>query len=1466
MRHFFSRSLLSLLALAWFVPKADAQEYTISVDDPSDWFKTFTAPGGLYRQAAVADDAFFVAPAYAGDGSEFIAAYYSAGYRIDEANGAKSFSYGSWTDPDGNTSAYYCAGPGIASDTYGNLYFKAKRHASSTGLYANAGAIGVYTVRPNPTTSTIGTKSIINITSVGARTDRMSAYGDCMNGTGYFWFAPNGSQLERVTVTKGTANTTNTKFAGPLNSGVVSATNAAIVTQYSDTEVLYDQGGAILYKGTISGSTITWSSLGVTNNGSGATMFELGGKEILVYASSTTAFKVRNVTDGVDIVTITPWGSSSVSANSATYFSFNAKVNSDGTAYLYVYTPGQGAARYTVRATAKGDPVTNVVATINENRAFSGRQDAVITWTAPASGTVTSYTVQRRRTYLADATDANTTTAWVTLGTTTNTSYTESNVKWVNSTKHDYVSTDYEYQIIPTYSTGVTGTAAVSNVATPAFIPATPQITEVRNYEGYCKVQLFWSWNSWGCKPIAYDVIRDKNVINVDSLGNDVPLAAFDYVDKTCLPDHDYVYQIQALYPNMTIPADKEYLTYSLEAPVSISYRDWSKPDYSIEEIYNVPLQEITTNYPPIFEDGIQYKQGAFYNDTWYIMQMSTNKGPGADFSSINNTNQDGGVIKFAAYTEADIKKGYTKHYYPSEGTADAGSHHNVSAGVAVDDEGTVFLRGKDSGWTSGTAWGGNRNFEYDMENGLIYTKSGKEYKVKFWDNGIKFGVGGQDPTPGRIPYYSGVPQGRVDYFAMTGKLETDGFCYLYIAPSGTRTVYKIKLTLSGGVVTPTIVAVNEAVSETGKFNNENYAYPVKVAGREDEYIYNWRSVSHTAFKADGTAGNNPSTFSADITLVDYSGGSAADDAAKATQVGDVYNTLSRVNSAGGCTLEFNGEFFIISPQGQFSMNSGNFFVGMAERKTINGVTQKASEANILSIIPAAQWAQNDNVNSAYSDANGLWLHAEVPTIESEMTKLGKLRSDIDADNNGECDYAYIYVYRPGFRFAKYKLIPTSVFPPTQVALDVKPVYEKINEGTDAEENVDILQYNAEATWNQVENYGVNTEQGNKYYDIATYTLKLYDEDGNQVGNTIVVYVDTNGNVTKVITVDANGNQIADITNDPNFSYSTYTNSAGQVCKTFKYVYPDVDAMDPTTGEARDFRAEVQVGYVGVVEETNGQTHNSIITEDDGADIYSTQPPTGSVDVTKREQPLWADWDGDKEGDPTVARDTDDGYWDVWNIELDFEEPVFPAGEEEPVSHYTVTVTGDNVDGEGGTSKEVCEFYLYNTVTGEYDLVTNCQIPGTYPFEDVPDGTPIIKWDEKDYVGGDNPKDTSVLDGDKDPTTWDYIVTAVYASDNAKITKDDPVTIDPTYVGTTAVEVISTSTALSVYPIPAKTVITIKASEAINSVEIYSAAGLLVKAVSCDGDNVMNVAIDDLADGYYFLKVNDNKPVKIVKN
>ncbi len=196
-------------------PTGTVKSYSYAFHDPSDWWVDIAsdysgAPNNLYIQAAVTDGAFFTVPQH-GSTSGWTSTYYTMGYKI-----ASSVNQ-TWSG--GNLGAafpsdllgeggYFYLGPAIASDAEGTLFSAAHRYSSAHVDGWARPTVGVVAYTSRPANGVMGTRSCIDISDYApsARTDYMSAYGRCINETGYFWYAPTGTAaVERVTLTKGVA-------------------------------------------------------------------------------------------------------------------------------------------------------------------------------------------------------------------------------------------------------------------------------------------------------------------------------------------------------------------------------------------------------------------------------------------------------------------------------------------------------------------------------------------------------------------------------------------------------------------------------------------------------------------------------------------------------------------------------------------------------------------------------------------------------------------------------------------------------------------------------------------------------------------------------------------------------------------------------------------------------------------------------------------------------------------------------------------------------------------------------------------------------------------------------------------------------------------------------------------------------------------------------------------------------------
>ena len=339
--------------------------YEISMPtDQSDWFKTFNYPGSYHMQFGIIDDRFYTVPAASTTG-EMLATYYTCGYTFDQNNAPATFSCGSGSTYGSGmasgTTYYFYAGPQLAADDAGTLW--------TSGTYSTSGPTGYawanwrsqlqYWPKANLPNGGNASRSGLSLGNykISGRSDFMSAYGDCLNGEGSFWFCiGDNNYVERVTMSKGTP-TSKVQYTAP-----VTFNNRSTIDQYASNKVCLSPGvrntstsgtnTTSVYKGVINGSSITWTDLGVKAYSPCATMAEFCGHEILVYASTNTQFTIRDVTEGKDIAKITPWGSANGSGSSWVQFDFDIKV--DGTtAYIYVYTPAVGGARYSIKAYEK---------------------------------------------------------------------------------------------------------------------------------------------------------------------------------------------------------------------------------------------------------------------------------------------------------------------------------------------------------------------------------------------------------------------------------------------------------------------------------------------------------------------------------------------------------------------------------------------------------------------------------------------------------------------------------------------------------------------------------------------------------------------------------------------------------------------------------------------------------------------------------------------------------------------------------------------------------------------------------------------------------------------------------------------------------------------------------------------------------------------------------------------------------
>ena len=1431
--------------------------------------------------------------------------------------------------------AQWSAGQGITSDDSGNIiYAYSTNYVCKVGCIAvvkNSGeygkiidtsvrkeiALGVYThALRAPNAEWLGGTG---------RTDFFYASGNIYDGTGYMWFT-DGVEVVRITIENvdGTQTATKQDVYQIAGSGFVTPTDEyheSRIKPYGDNGfLLQNQTGVYdcklingvmqvqqVIRGTeyqlhasniynFHGNKVLVLDAWENNNYSGVrdgqlSLYNMNTDNIEGLSSASICYSFNAMTGtitgsdagaiGVGNDVTFPVMAGSDNMNIDTWCEFELDPNQTQL-HLYTYCQGVGYAKYTINAekTVGDNPINNVEAT---RVLHSGNQDVLISWddTEVENPETTKYTVYYRvcpYVFGEDGTnkdiDFDNFTAWRELGTTEAgvTEFTHSDVKYLNHGVEFYKRT-YQYMIMPAdglaypegdYAEYITDWVSVS--------PQWAQYREydgVANYDGYQKVELFWSYDNKGNQPTSYDVYRDDVKITP------YPLQLFNFVDYDVSPGREHTYYIMANYDGMTIDGEPIEGGKSEEKVVLVAKRDEAKPVYQLDEIYNYEIGTSEGQLKPQtgfgnFTDANYYRQGVYYRGQWYIAQRSDENGT------------SGGIIKFDAN---NILTSGTKYKtLPSA----------MTVGLAIDEGGNIFIRnGSDSyaySLTSchliraGLKADGSVDWHRDYDS--YYTADLSS--MSFTDNI------GETLTS----------LGRCDYYSMSGDAFSADGATLYVAPSTNNTIFRINLkadALAASLTASPIDAYSIVGTSTeGKeYGNGDENYGFVVDGRSD-YVFNLRSQGY------------------------FNLGKTQDDP-EGKQI-PIYDSFARINQAGGCTLQYNGELFIATPMNQYSINTGNFYVGIGEREQISVVDGKAiyegpEGANLGSIIPVAAVTQKEMSDGSYRNSNGVWMYAELGRMDGTSLWPGKILTIYTKDANDQdvatevtitkenihqyAECMYIYQYVPGIRFAKYRIAASNTFPTPEVTVKVFPVYKDAegNEGyrdeygNVSDEYVELDRFDGVVTFPLIQGYG--TSGNDNAYEIEGYRLTLFDKYGN-------IVFPVNG--------QDNDGIVDGILNLPHV--------AGKESYTIPY-------SDLERTEDNSYTAEIVTVFKGASGYTEGNVHESVpvIAEDDNT--YVPMAPNGKAIAYRSLE--WGDWDADMGGKPSFDKDgnpylpdENDAYWDVYQISMNVDEPDFSeTGMNEPVSYYTIHVA-KTTDGETWTDKFdldadvesawVRDVMLYVGKGGELDGVqadefgyVDCgalyggKIPGTYTFksiEDSPKDYPDVYWFEKYFImRGDEATDVVYKDVIPDLINdRKYYVVAHYAAGTPKkIQEVDP--IEPASAKVmavaasaedgnskiyaqrhaeltaaveyenipTGVEDIELTAKVSVYPIPATVSITIKSAEVIENVEIYSLAGVNVKAFECNGEQVMTVAVDDLAAGYYMLKVNDYAPIKFLK-
>lgn len=1176
------------------------------------------------------------------------------------------------------------------------------------------------------------------------------------------WTAPTG--MVNTTLTGYKIYEGSTLLASPAASAtswVDSRQSTAAVT-YKIVPVFTEIGEDNTYATSITAPAISITGAAVTNLGYNRQMNLVGGYQTntLTWTAPTgysntnlTGYKIyEGATElGTADASATSWVDSRQVTSAVTYTVVPQYV---GIADCSPY----GASIAVPVVDRQGAPLTNLKGAIAWD-AETSTQTNILTWTAPDTTKFYRTTLTGYKVLVGDV-------EYATLA-ATDTTFTET------------VTAKKTYTVYPIFSDLDEKPALGASVTIAKVSPVIPVINHVATFEGYNNVQVYWTPPANANTPNYYEVWRDGIKVS------ERKIVAYCNIE-TEVVEGDHYYEIKGVYTvDGKIESEPALVMTSAPYNFSVTARNMTYTNYALEEIYNydIPQEGVTATADminntlcPKFYDYNAYRQGAYYNGYWYIMERASNGVyNSSDYPVYATEKTNGSVSRVLKVSAEDPRNNWS--------AAIEGIELSSSIGIAIDDAGNLFIRKNSREGIDATrpselpdsaeamaSWM-DEMFERRFTTGLIYLpKSDGTYDAanpvtidltKIYDNGFIYQLPDNTDTDERFES----TRGRVDYYRLSGNIMSAEGGYLYL--SYFESTYATRVKIANGAY------VSHEHYNTAQYTDwsdntvtlnplgsvENYVFPID--GRDD-VIAQLRSqvivqLLDEHFK--GTATETPLA---------------------------VQRMTSRVNTAGGTTIAFNGDLFMISPQARYSRNLGDFIVMRANKTNVTDI----NTADLHWTIPVWQVEQDEISSAQKTNANGNWYFAE------EGTWM------IDGQ---EAPCVYIYQYVPGIRIAKYRLYPLTQFPHPEAQLDIVTGYQCDDNGNP----IDIICFDGHVTWQKPVEY--NYVEGQSTYRLDSYHLDILDAAGTVIDHAIVAHNDNQ----LVFAYDYAGTELLDDkTNYTARIYATYTDINGKEFISDKYNSLDVHEYVPAPP---------------VIENVNAYIHSGL-------------------------------WDKD-----------------VYRVELNFAKPTETI---EPVSYYSVYAkmpTGETV--------QITDFNLMVDGVENENIVDGVallwdSIPGTYDFDaneaawhaGLPEASPnksTLVWYHTVEMGHYTHSSSMARATANDPSTWTYYVVANYASSNAKLaTAEEASKTTDSDLIITGVEAVSAEVTgmLKVFPNPAHSVVNIQSVVAIETVALYNEAGAEVLNAAGNGENAMQLDVESLADGVYFLRVNNLPPVKIVKN
>ena len=1168
----------------------------------------------------------------------------------------------------------------------------------------------------------------------------------------------------------------------------------------------------------------------------GAHIFMLNGHKLLARSVETsgvgsqtnpTRFEIVDITDINNITTLAviqpSYGNNIVTGGANVGTWLQSRKTDEKTVELWAYGAGCGVEVYTITANIIDGASITLSGTIQVDTSDQlNRQDAVLSWTAPSNYDVEEYKVYCTEEYTSTS-NTNTLDKTYYVGSTTGTTLTHKDLHWIKGSTDWYKQT-YTYTVYPVLADGKGVGPNATVTLTPDFLPCPPVWVAILTYDGYQNAQIYWTTPSWGQSPNYYNVYRDGVKLN------ESPIQNYNYLD-TKISSGEHTYHVEGIY--IEDSSDLTTATLTNRTPdrtATIAPRNPTKSTYSIETVYNYLIGSGSGEVQPQGDYSNMgnkniYAQAEYYRGHWYLAQL------------LDANGSNSGILKLSADKEEILTETATAAV--SYSTSSGG----WSRGMAMDDGGNIFVRrggiGSDGNYTTTS----RLSFGFELGAGAIYLRNadGSYSSTPVIVDLSKCQILDFDSQYARIDPINGINFGRTEYFNMSGDLsEVGGEAYLWVSASASKRSNKIKLTrTSESAITASLVdkvditLADRLTRKDFAIGVENYVFPVKYLKTNDDgttqeayrgdYIHNLRSRVYANIKPT----DNPD----DLTDVQ----------------GTIYDTQSRVNQAGGTTIGWNGEIFLITPQCVYSQNTGNFYVSMGDRaqydesgnvvldENSQAVMLTAEDADLTKPIPVGQVTQDELSSATMSNANGNWIYATLGKIDGD-----ELYVDFTDPDEAEC--VYIYQYIPGGRFAKYRLISNSYFPPTPVDLEISSVY-----GETGYIDGDLVRYDGIAKFGTVIDSDT-TNIGNVNYNLQSYTYVFKDVAGTDVWTYSVL---PNGQYAYERVKDGVSTTG---TGEGALVSESYTDMDGTAhAAYFQFTHTDLK---------RDviYQSSVTVRYVNASDSTD--IHTSETTVDEATRNYTPVAAT-------------------PESVTVYTGQTGTSVEGVYRVEINFDAPGATVLEE-PVSYYRIVVGKPVVDADSNITSEM----VTDTLSG-FELMINGKpdwnsgkyhdyIPGNYDFQNN-EGT----WSE----GSETSQGKSTLiyyhtasvatyssssSVSNDPKAWEYSIEAVYGGSNPNVMQSASVAATAeggvTDGGTTSnAEIEKKEQGLNVYPVPATTVLTVNASEAIHAITVYDISGAAVMSAEGDGGCSTTLDVSPLAPGYYMLEINHGTIVRFVK-